>query len=333
MTNFLLRKGREKMQLLPLNRLLVVKRKHSCVLTVCSALRKDRTSSLQINEATGVDDESLHMMATSSLPIYNPADSESAESFIKLPLKCRGCGAFMQTQDPTVKGYILPKKFPSLVRRDSMEDLVCSNCFSLRYANRALTLGIDKGNVLWQLQPLKNSRALILYVVDIMDINGSLMPEIMPLIGENKAILIVGNKLDMLALDDTDKPRRQENHVAGVLRKCCVDEGLDEQLIKDVCLVSGVSGYGFEKLIVLINKYRDIDMNLYIMGSTNVGKSTVFNMLQNLTAISKDADIPTQAIVHRIPGSTNGLVRYPLAYWRMKKVRKMLLQKPIEVIT
>ena len=327
----------------------ISKRNRSNVATVCSALRKDKSfsellESEQNSSADRVDSSSVQteeenvsekfvsVMKMYNLPVYNPTDDESAESFTNLPLKCRGCGAFMQTQEPTSKGFILPKKLPSLVRKNSLEDLICSNCFSLRYANRALTLGINKDNVLWQLRPLKKSKALLLYVVDIMDINGSIVPEIMQLIGENKTVIIVGNKLDMLSCDDVDKPRRQENHIANVLRKCCIEEGLDEKLIKDVCLVSGVSGYGIEKLIVLINKHRDINMNLYVVGSTNVGKSTIFNMLQNLSTISKDADMPTQAITHRIPGSTYGLVRHPLAYWRMKKVRKMLLEKPKEVV-
>jgi len=320
-------------------------RKQSNVATVCSALTKSNhfsdVDNRELNVNTNEDSSSFLQnkemsneigsgSETYNLPVYRPADKESAESFIKLPLKCRSCGAFMQTQDPTVKGYILPKKLPSLLRKNSLEDLICSNCFSLRYANKALNFGIDRDNVHWQLKPMKKSRALILYVVDIMDIHGSIMPEIMQLIGENKNLIIVGNKLDMLSCDNVDKSRRQENYVANVVKKYCIDEGLDEKVVKDVCLVSGVTGYGFEKLVVLINKHREVNMNIYVVGSTNVGKSTIFNMLQNLTAISKDATIPTQAITHRIPGSTYGLVRHPLAYWRMKKVRKMLLEKPPE---
>ena len=339
-------KVRDKVRIPLANLPLNLSRKRSNVATVCSTLSKSKHFSevynRELNVSTNEDSSSSLQneemnseigsgSETCNLPIYKPADKESAESFIKLPVKCRSCGAFMQTQDPAVKGYILPKKLPSLIRKNSLEDLICSNCFSLRYANKALNISIDRDNVFWQLKPMKKSRALILYVVDIMDIHGSIMPEIMQLIGENKNLIIVGNKLDMLSCDNVDRCRRQENYVANVVKKCCINEGLDEKLVKDVCLVSGVTGYGFEKLVVLINKHREMNMNIYVVGSTNVGKSTIFNMLQNLMAISKDVAIPTQAITHRIPGSTYGLVRHPLAYWRMKKVRKMLLEKPPEV--
>ena len=322
-------------------------RKRSNVAIVCSALSKNKNTELHDNGELDSKDGSIagfpasvgeavqdgiSVLKWNQLPIYRPNDDESAESFTKLPLKCRSCGAFMQTQDINVKGYILPKKLPSLLKVNSMEDLICSNCYSLRYANKPLNLGIDKDNVFWQIKPMQKSAALILYVVDVMDINGSVIPEVMSLIGNNKSVIIVGNKLDMLACENSEKPRRQEHHVADVLKKSCIEEGLDEESVKDVCLVSGVNGYGFEKLVVLINKYRDINMNLYVVGTTNVGKSTIFNMLQNLSAISKDAVIPTQAIIHRTPGSTYGLVRHPLAYWRMKKVRQMLLEKPKEVV-
>lgn len=327
----------------------VCRRNRSNVTIICSVLRKNGNSwrgelprkrnkdgeigGLQFGDlittpTEGALTEGVNLI---DLPIYKPTDDVSSESFTNLPLKCRSCGAFMQTKDQTVKGFISPKKLPSLLRKGSLEEFICSNCYYLRYANKPTVMGIEKDNVMWQIKPLQKSRALILYVVDIMDIGGSMVPEIMSLIGEGKSVIIVGNKSDMLACDTDEKPRRQENRIANILRDCCVTEGLNENVIKDVCLVSGLTGYGFEKLVVLINKYRDIDMNLYVFGSTNVGKSTVFNMLQNLSAISKDATIPTQAITHRIPGSTFGLIRHPLAYWRMKKVRRMLLERPKEV--
>lgn len=265
---------------------------------------------------------------TLNMPLYHPLLNVNANQFDKLPLKCLSCGAFMQTENPHLKGYILPKKLPSLIN-NSFEEIICSNCFSLQNKDKALTSGIDKDNVLWQLNHLPKKRALILYVLDVMDITGSVYPELMQLIGENKSIIVIGNKADMLATDE--KPRKQEENILGILKRYCINEGLDRKNIKEVCLVSGATGHGIEKLVVLINRHREVYMDLYIIGSTNVGKSTIFNMLQNLSAISKDAPIPTQAIAHYTPGSTFGLVRHPIAYWRLKKVRAMLLQKPTEV--
>ena len=336
---------------------LSITRSRSCITTICNALRKTRSAlhnedmnkggpnvgNIQtekirkpipifagsiIGQGEGKNDTISDANVTPNLPVFHPPLNINANQFDKLPLKCLSCGAFMQTENPQLKGYILPKKLPSLIN-NLFEEIICSNCFSLQNKSRALTLGIDKDNVLWQLNHLPKQRALVLYVLDVMDITGSVCPGLMQLIGENKSVIVVGNKADMLATDD--KPRKQEENILGILKRHCINEGLDRKSVKEVCLVSGATGHGIEKLVVLINRHREVYMDLYVVGSTNVGKSTIFNMLQNLSAISKDSRIPTQAIAHYTPGSTFGLVRHPIAYWRMKKVRAMLLQKPTEV--
>ena len=334
-----------------------ITRSRTCITTICNALSKrsalhdgdmnkmspsnvgfKQTEKIEnpfpifagsiIGQGEGKNDTVSNANVTPTLPVYHPPLDVNANQFDKLPLKCLSCGAFMQTENPHLKGYILPKKLPSLID-NSFEEIICSNCFSLQSKNRALTLGIDRDNVLWQLNHLPKQMALVLYVLDVMDMTGSVCPGLMHLIGENQSVIVVGNKADMLATDD--KPRKQEENILGILKRHCINEGLDRKNIKEVCLVSGVTGHGIEKLVVLINRHREVYMDLYIVGSTNVGKSTIFNMLQNLSAVSKGTRIPTQAIAHFTPGSTFGLVRHPIAYWRMKKVRAMLLQKPTEV--
>ncbi|XP_065071977.1 nitric oxide-associated protein 1-like [Rhopilema esculentum] len=320
----------------------LVTREHGNIRIVCSVLSKNRDNSIlgsteayykekldnyeiELGYSDGLSGATT-LEHPPELSIYVPSTEIAADEFTKLPLKCRSCGAFMQTQDTVVKGYISPKKLPSLLN-NNFEELICSNCYFLKYANKSLNVGIDRDNVYWQFSHMVDKPALILYIVDLMDMTGSVLPEIMDLIGKKKNVIVVGNKLDMLP-SESDKPRKQEHDTMKILRNFCLKEGLDESVLKDVCLVSGLTGYGIEKLVVLINKHREVDMNLYVVGSTNVGKSTIFNVLQNLCSISKDANIPTQAITHYLPGTTSGLVRHQFAFWRMKKVRRMFLEAP-----
>eukprot|EP00794_Sanderia_malayensis_P005455 gene5455-6137_t len=287
-----------------------------------------------MSRSTSVDDIEKEGQTTKGesveylkLPIRDPTTDIPANEFHRLPMKCHSCGAFIQTEKEDYPGFIYPKKLVSLLK-SPFEQFICSNCFSLHYKSQKLVKSINKDGIMRQLQHLPYTRALVLYVVDVTDISGTVFPNLLEVIGLKKRIVIVGNKVDMLAADD--KPRKQEAHITSVLKKHCISEGLQNANIKDICLVSGRTGYGIEKLVVLINKYRDLNMDLYIVGSSNVGKSAIFNMLQNLSCISKDGAIPTQAITHYLPGCSFGLVRHPIAFWRMRKVRNMLLEKPPE---
>ena len=51
------------------------------------------------------------------------------------------------------------------------------------------------------IEHLKDKDALILLVVDLLDFPGSVWPSILDLLGKNKKIILVANKIDLLLPD------------------------------------------------------------------------------------------------------------------------------------
>lgn len=55
--------------------------------------------------------------------------------------------------------------------------------------------------------------------------------------------------------------------------------GIDRKYIKYLTLVSASTGYGIENLITILHREWGTRGDVYIVGCTNVGKSTIFNAL------------------------------------------------------
>lgn len=49
--------------------------------------------------------------------------------------------------------------------------------------------------------------------------------------------------------------------------------------MKHVCLISAQTGYGVEELITKLHNIWEYKGDVYLIGCTNVGKSTLFNAL------------------------------------------------------
>ena len=63
------------------------------------------------------------------------------------------------------------------------------------------------------IEHLKDKDALILLVVDLLDFPGSVWPNILDLLGKNKKIILVGNKVDLLLPDQSRYIRHKQNKI------------------------------------------------------------------------------------------------------------------------
>lgn len=99
--------------------------------------------------------------------------------------------------------------------------------------------------------------------------------------------------------------------------------------IKDVALISAKTGYGVEDLITKIHTIWRHKGDIYIIGCTNVGKSTLFNaLLQSDLCKSTASDIIQKATVSQWPGTTLNLLKFPIFRihdWRLN-IRKRRLE-------
>lgn len=98
---------------------------------------------------------------------------------------------------------------------------------------------------------------------------------------------------------------KQINHrrVKEWLKRSAKKYGLEAE---EVVLISAEKGWGIEDLLTAINQNRDHE-DVYIVGTTNVGKSTLINKLIELSVGEKDV-----VTTSRFPGTTLDMIDIPL---------------------
>ncbi|MFD1018833.1 ribosome biogenesis GTPase YqeH [Thalassobacillus hwangdonensis] len=202
---------------------------------------------------------------------------------------CQGCGVKIQTDQPDQPGYAPA----SALER---EDIICKRCFRLKNYNEVQDVPYNDDDFLRMLNSIGSTKSLIVNLIDLFDFNGSVISGLARLTGNNP-IILVGNKLDVLP--KSINPKKVEQW----LRRTAKEYGLQ---VKDVFLISAAKGHGMEQLSEAIERYRQ-GRDVYVVGTTNVGKSTFINRLINETSGVKDA-ITTSYF----PGTTLGFIDIPL---------------------
>ncbi|WP_208590098.1 ribosome biogenesis GTPase YqeH [Gracilibacillus suaedae] len=202
---------------------------------------------------------------------------------------CEGCGAEIQTEDKSKSGYVPMSALEN-------EQIICQRCFRLKHYNEVQDVEYTDDDYLRMINQISDTNSLVVKIVDIFDFNGSFITGLQRLTGNNPIILI-GNKVDLLP-KSTNK-----NKLIQWMKKTASDYGLK---VQDVFLVSAAKGQGFDKVEEEIEARRN-EKDVYVVGCTNVGKSTFINQLINRSSGIKDA-ITTSYF----PGTTLGFIQIPL---------------------
>lgn len=202
---------------------------------------------------------------------------------------CQGCGVAIQTEDKNEPGYV-----PASALKN--ETIVCQRCFRLKHYNEIQDVPYLDSEFLKMISQISETKSLIVKLVDIFDFNGSFIKSLHRLTGDNPIILI-GNKIDLL-------PKSTNlNRLKQWMKKEAADLGLT---VQDVFLVSAKTGRGYDEAKAAIESHRK-GQDVYVVGSTNVGKSTFINHLINESVGAKDV-ITTSYF----PGTTLGFIEIPL---------------------
>lgn len=108
---------------------------------------------------------------------------------------------------------------------------------------------------------------------------------------------MAANKLDLL-------PRQiNQRRVKEWLKRTARKYGLEAE---EVVLISAHKGWGIDALLESINRFRN-HQDVYIVGTTNVGKSTLINKLIEQSVGEKDV-----VTTSRFPGTTLDMIDIPL---------------------
>ena len=222
-------------------------------------------------------------------------------------LRCSGCGVKLQSQNESESGYVPSAKLDPMLQ-SQQSTVICKRCFLLKHYNTSLKVTLNEEDYKCHLQHLKHQRALILCMVDITDFPCSIFPNLVDFIGHRNPVLVIGNKLDMLP-EDSFKTR---HHVREVIRQGCQEAGFNRANIMGIHLVSAKTGAGINSLITDLSNNWGRHGDVYLLGSTNVGKSTLFNQLMELLC-GLPVGHTSGATISRWPGTTLGLIRFPIA--------------------
>lgn len=202
---------------------------------------------------------------------------------------CEGCGIPLQSDDPNAPGYV-----PAHVAKKS-ESIVCRRCYRISHYGKD-----DEG------PPVTDERAQALVhevlsridacvaVVDLIDFEGSFLPELVHNFGEK--LLVAANKVDLLP--SKTPPEEVMAWVAERFQAAGITP-------RGVYPISARSGYGMRVLFDAARKAAGKGGRIGLVGATNVGKSTLLSRW----LMGTGGDGPT---VSRYPGTTVGLVQREL---------------------
>jgi 30S ribosome assembly GTPase len=202
---------------------------------------------------------------------------------------CMGCGVKVQTEDPAELGYAPTSALEK-------ETIICQRCFRLKHYNEVQDVSLTDDDFLKILNGIGRTDALIVMIVDIFDFNGSWLPGLHRFVGNNK-ILLVGNKVDLLP--KSVKP----NKLINWMKQESKELGLRPE---EVFLVSAAKGKNIRETAAAIDEMRS-GKDVYVVGCTNVGKSTFINRI--IKEVTGEEDVITTS---HFPGTTLDIIKVPL---------------------
>ncbi|RKP20643.1 hypothetical protein ROZALSC1DRAFT_27896 [Rozella allomycis CSF55] len=197
------------------------------------------------------------------------------------------------------------------VNKEYLKPLICTRCHTLKFKSVAIGKRSEIVNNLWTKIIGKSVKCIIVYIVDVLDFPGSFINNLYNVFPEESRVLLIGNKVDVLP------EYIDQNQLRHWLKEEAQKRGLKN--IDQLILTSGKENICAMKLGKEIYKMscffaKPENVSVFFVGSTNVGKSTLWNSIIN------EFDIKTSALTtcSPEPGTTVGFLKLALEHLRPK---------------
>lgn len=260
---------------------------------------------------------------------YGTVDNKIAPSSIS----CSVCHAKIHCCDHGLKGYVPKELFASLTSLETWPDGVkCQKCKFTSTYNISLGVDVDRRSYYAMLSELRSKPpSIVCLVVDLTDFPGCILRNMRDLIGDKHQLFVVGNKLDLLPYDGPN----MINRVAESLRKNLEKLRPDNQNLNiyGIAVISARTGFGVENLVTRILASSAKPKDVYLIGCSNTGKSTLFNALvqSDLPAIRK-GDLLSRISPYECLGTGQNFLRFPInndESWEVE-LKKQRLEKMLK---
>lgn len=162
---------------------------------------------------------------------------------------CIGCGVNLQDENMSQEGYT-----------SNIENDICSRCFRMKNYGEYQVVAKSNDEYINILKEVDKTKDLVLYIVDALNIDEDIS-SIRQYISNN--MILVLNKRDVLPKSVKD------DKLISYLKNLNLD-------FKDIIVISCQKNYNIDLLMAMIKKYKS-SKNVYVVGNTNVGKSSLIN--------------------------------------------------------
>ncbi|XP_068145443.1 nitric oxide-associated protein 1 [Drosophila tropicalis] len=236
-------------------------------------------------------------------------DGSEDKSIASSSVPCSGCGAHLHCHNSSYPGYIPSEIFKGRTETE-LRTIICKRCHFLKHYNLAIDVEVPSSSYVDTISRIQDKFALAIVLVDLLDFPSSIWPGMLRVLGSKRPVFLVGNKVDLLPRDSNS----YMNHVRSCLAQEFIKHGGGQGMnIKHVSLISAKTGYGIEELITQLHNIWAYKGDVYLLGCTNVGKSTLFNILLNSDYCRPEAsDLVPRATTCPWPGTTLKLLRFPI---------------------
>lgn len=193
--------------------------------------------------------------------------------------KCLGCGVCLQDQNLLQEGYTT-----------SLENDFCQRCFKMKNYGEYQMVVKSNEEYLNILKAVSNTKDLVIYVTDLLNLEKDI--ENIRQILSNKIILVL-NKRDIF-----DKSVK-DSKLIKYLDK-------DESIFEEIIVVSTYKNYNTDYLLKRI-KFYQTSSNVYVVGNTNAGKSSLINNL-----VENYSELEPKLTMSSLPSTTLNTVTIKL---------------------
>ena len=190
--------------------------------------------------------------------------------------RCKGCGVILQDQNLLQEGYTT-----------NLENDICQRCFRMKNYGEYQVVTKSNDEYLNILKGVGETKDLVLYIADLLNLEEDIetIRELIP----NKMILVL-NKKDVLP-----KSVKEEK-----LIRYLENKGIN---FEEVIVISVNKNLNIDYLLKRI-KYYQTSKNVYVVGHTNAGKSSLINKL-----ISNYSSNNQELTMSPLPSTTLNLVK------------------------